>query len=563
MSKVISIGLYGNQSVYVINSLINAIIYKIIYPGWILRFYYYNVPDAIIECLRSKDCQLILVEPENKDHEILKIMSMFWRFRVMDDPDVSHFIIRDADSILGDREYVAVNKWIESGKAIHLIHDNIRHDPCPILGGAWGGKVEYTKKFNFTNTIQQWILDTDPNFERRGLDQHYLKMILFPAILRDNEYYSSGVCPILDKMYNLVTHKIEDHKPYLIDRLTFIGERNEKCIECNKFNTKMGIDNQGCCRFCNIDSVSKKWNFEYFSNKFIKKYVIVKSVDGLGSNIATLLAAKKLAEITNRTLYVDWRDTMYSDGIVNYYSELFNDNNQDIQLSHFDNMTFFPEMWSTIGHKTMIEDITKNYDKNLLNKLFNPSYHQLVTTDADVIIICNRIYHKNIPEESRWTIMKSMKPSQPIVDSLNTINLDQIVKIGIHYRHGNGELKGIRNVDLITEYFYVCDKILTKEPLAFLFVCTDNKDILHKFQHKYKGRVLSIDKWYPQANIGGRMHGHPDCPSPIENAKNAMKDIYMLSKCNYLIYPKTYFSLIAEYWGNFNKHQLFYINCTK
>jgi hypothetical protein len=253
---------------------------------------------------------------------------------------------------------------------------------------------------------------------------------------------------------------------------------------------------------------------------------------------------------------------MYSNGIVNYYQELFDDINQDIQLDHFDNMTYFPKMWTTIGHKKIIADLTKNYDKNVLNKLFNPSYHELVTTDADVIIICNRIYHKNIPEESRWPIMKSMKPSKLVIDSLKTINLDQIKKIGIHYRHGNGELKDIRKVDLIIEYFNICDKILSKEPLAMLFVCTDNKEILDKFQCKYIGRVISIDKWYPPANIGGRMHGHPDCPSPSENAINAMKDIYMLSKCNYLIYPKTYFSLVAEYWGNFNKDQLFYINCT-
>ena len=63
---------------------------------------------------------------------------MFWRFLVADDPAVDKFVVRDSDSRLNTRERLAVEEWVQSGKAVHSIRDHPNHDR-PLNGGLWGG----------------------------------------------------------------------------------------------------------------------------------------------------------------------------------------------------------------------------------------------------------------------------------------------------------------------------------------------------------------------------------------------------------------------------------------
>ena len=51
-----------------------------------------------------------------------------------------------------------------------------------------------------------------------------------------------------------------------------------------------------------------------------KKYLIVKgsSGAGLGDKIRGLVVAILYAKLTNRIIYVDWNDSSYGKGIINY-----------------------------------------------------------------------------------------------------------------------------------------------------------------------------------------------------------------------------------------------------
>ena len=66
------------------------------------------------------------------------IGGMFWRFLVAADETVDRFIVRDSDSRLNTRERLAVEEWVQSGKAVHSIRDHPNHDR-PLNGGMWGG----------------------------------------------------------------------------------------------------------------------------------------------------------------------------------------------------------------------------------------------------------------------------------------------------------------------------------------------------------------------------------------------------------------------------------------
>jgi hypothetical protein len=52
---------------------------------------------------------------------------MFYRFLVAADSTVDRFIIRDVDSRLNARDRLAVEEWIQSKLAVHVLRDHVNH----------------------------------------------------------------------------------------------------------------------------------------------------------------------------------------------------------------------------------------------------------------------------------------------------------------------------------------------------------------------------------------------------------------------------------------------------
>lgn len=120
---MISLGLYGNSSKYVVGALRNLELQPQVYPGWRVRIYHdESVGPEHLEMLRKEGAELVL-ENEVKGG----IAGMFTRFFVAADPSVDRFVVRDADSRLSLREKMAVNEWIASGKKMHNIKDHPSH----------------------------------------------------------------------------------------------------------------------------------------------------------------------------------------------------------------------------------------------------------------------------------------------------------------------------------------------------------------------------------------------------------------------------------------------------
>ncbi len=47
---------------------------------------------------------------------------------------------RDLDSLVGSREALAVEAWLTSKHALHVMRDHISHN-MPMLAGMWGAKI--------------------------------------------------------------------------------------------------------------------------------------------------------------------------------------------------------------------------------------------------------------------------------------------------------------------------------------------------------------------------------------------------------------------------------------
>ena len=94
----------------------------IFYPDWTLRLYY-DLEDQ--HPLMKELCDLACNDP-NIDlchvknipvlGDVSKVFAMNWRFLPMLDPQVSHMVSRDLDSLINDREAAAVKEWLDSDK---------------------------------------------------------------------------------------------------------------------------------------------------------------------------------------------------------------------------------------------------------------------------------------------------------------------------------------------------------------------------------------------------------------------------------------------------------------
>ena len=131
-----------------------------------------------------------------------RISGLFWRFFVMDDPQVKRFLIRDADSILSYREQASVIAWIKSKAWFHTLHDAYTHTEL-ILAGLWGGCHGVFKNVQYN--IEQFIA-THSKEPHRTLDQLYLRQRVYPTLkhsvlMHDSQFYHANghMFPSYDK----------------------------------------------------------------------------------------------------------------------------------------------------------------------------------------------------------------------------------------------------------------------------------------------------------------------------------------------------------------------------
>ena len=100
-----------------------------------------------------------------------------WRFLVIDDSNVKRFLLRDADALLSEREYAAVQEWVEGPYYFHIIRDYFTHTEL-ILAGLWGGCAGILH--NAVRSMQEFVAKNADS--GRFIDQHYLRENVWPTL---------------------------------------------------------------------------------------------------------------------------------------------------------------------------------------------------------------------------------------------------------------------------------------------------------------------------------------------------------------------------------------------
>lgn len=177
MKKVISFSIYGNLPKYTIGLLKNLDLSKQIYPGWDVYVYYNNtVPTEIIEkCKQYNHVTLF-------DMTEFSGPGMFWRFLPYE--NVERFISRDSDSRLNMREKSAVDEWIRSNKALHIMRDH-RHHETLIYGGMFGLVIK--PEINLKKDIIEWIIKSNTSLFERIEDIKFLEDYLYKRYINNGD----------------------------------------------------------------------------------------------------------------------------------------------------------------------------------------------------------------------------------------------------------------------------------------------------------------------------------------------------------------------------------------
>jgi hypothetical protein len=172
--NVIAYSLFGANPRYCEPAVENAVVTHEVFKGWTCRVYLdASVPEHVPRRLAEAGAQVIRMDGE-KDRAVHPLM---WRFLVVDDPSVKRFLIRDADALLSEREYAAVQAWVDSPRYFHLIRDYPSHTEL-ILAGLWGGCTGIIK--NIVPSMQAF--ETKNKESGRFIDQHFLRENVWPTL---------------------------------------------------------------------------------------------------------------------------------------------------------------------------------------------------------------------------------------------------------------------------------------------------------------------------------------------------------------------------------------------
>lgn len=177
MKRLISYSVWGNRKVYNDGILANIEDAKIHYPGWTCRVYC-SIEAPVYPKLQEKDCEVVPVQ----DRSWFNLMRRFYSAAL---PDIDCCIFRDADGRLSDREAKAVNEWLASDKALHVMHDNVAHYGMPIGGGTWGIRGGWLPCIE--RMCECWTNNQvkEKDFEY-GMDETFLREVIWPMFKYGN-----------------------------------------------------------------------------------------------------------------------------------------------------------------------------------------------------------------------------------------------------------------------------------------------------------------------------------------------------------------------------------------
>ncbi len=283
---------------------------------------------------------------------------------------------------------------------------------------------------------------------------------------------------------------------------------------------------------------------------------MIKGKAGMGNRLLSVATGLLYGRITGRKVFVDWSDETYSNRNENAFGAFFHVNDIHSEVPDFSGKRIAPAIWD--GHldesaSVRVESVTPGQHGS--DSLRQYSVDIRNTNYAEDVLIFCRYTHgmktlrrhfadafSRLKKHSNANILSGLFSEFICTDIIQT-KVDTFANqnfhaptIGIHIRHMD------RSCGL-QPFLKRVEALRKRIPQSTVFLATDDAELNTIFQNRF-GACMT-DKWYPRS--GNSLHQNNECPDRTENGIEALVDMYLLAKCDYLIYPgSSTFSWVAS-----------------
>ena len=281
-------------------------------------------------------------------------------------------------------------------------------------------------------------------------------------------------------------------------------------------------------------------------------YVLVKGKAGLGNRMLSAMTGVLYAMLSQRNLVVDWSDSTYSDDGQNVFPKLFKVPNSEPQLPVSAYESVRPSLWKgrlkqqapeviqeidPAAHRSLIALRQFSFD---LSKLGYDEKTLVMLSYTHLIPKLRRHFHGQF---SRLAKMSDEDIMSWLLREVLVLSQDMMAKVeGRWTKLAGGEnMIGVhvRFTDLKTTLgstYKAVDALIESVPNYKLLLATDNIGVQNAMIQRYK-KVVTNEKWFPDE--GATMHLSEHCPDRLQNAIDALIDMYTLAKCQYLVFASS------------------------
>jgi hypothetical protein len=302
-----------------------------------------------------------------------------------------------------------------------------------------------------------------------------------------------------------------------------------------------------------------------------KKFLILKGTAGIGNRLITLANAIAYARITDRIILVDWSDGQFGKKDENVFYKYFRLNNTPHiysikDIKNYESLSHYPKQWGLQPHSAVYDlykqssshifhriiplkfskkggywCLKEKQNKTLAQKLFNllnknnpPFGSNYRTKMKEVVLFYADFCPPFSPDILRNHIKLSDWLNSEIEDLTSKYQLGRDT-VGVHIRMTDKQ----PDSDLDQLFKKIKDLGLEEKQL---FLATDNPKVEDIFQRIFP-KLIFLPKWRPE-HLGKQMGVHQyairnkDYGMAERQLKESIIDMWLLSKCEYLIYQQ-------------------------
>ncbi len=310
-----------------------------------------------------------------------------------------------------------------------------------------------------------------------------------------------------------------------------------------------------------------------------EKYLVVKGSGGcgLGDRLRAVISAVVYAQLSNRTLYIDWNDSAYGDGRMNYFGKLFMLEGVPTTSERPQSGLVRPVAWQ--------DKLQLNWDQ-LYEEHGIPAWNRAWATETysidqgvldwpeEVCVMWDfDQFSKFLPflpklypavegiRSSEWwqsyVLRTHIKPADDIekelIAHLNRLESLRPV-VGVHVRASAEHFKS-RTAPSVMDYVKAVRLMMRRSGACGIFLATDNRDVQDLFCKEFgQGRVMWLDKWLPEPGVA--LHLKNDCPDRLRSVRDALLDILLLASVDFLVtMGNSSFSILARMFSETTEKQ--------